>query len=70
MTNTRATLITGIAEQVLALPATDIRRVAIDGVDGAGKTHFADELATELDRRGIPVIRASVDGFHRRAAPC
>jgi uridine kinase len=38
--------------------------VAVDGVDGAGKTHFADELASELTARGAAVIRASVDGFH------
>jgi hypothetical protein len=37
-------------------------------VDGAGKTHFADEVATELTQRGVPAIRTSVDGFHRTAA--
>jgi uridine kinase len=39
-------------------------RVAVDGVDGAGKTHFASELAAALEARGIVVVRASVDGFH------
>lgn len=39
-------------------------RVAVDGVDGAGKTVFADELATVLERRGVEVLRASMDGFH------
>ena len=39
-------------------------RVAIDGVDGAGKTTLADELAEPIRRRGRPVIRASIDGFH------
>lgn len=38
--------------------------VAVDGVDGAGKTVFADELAEVLDSRGVAVFRASVDGFH------
>jgi uridine kinase len=38
--------------------------VAVDGVDGAGKTTFADELAAVLERRGGPVTRASVDGYH------
>lgn len=38
--------------------------VAVDGVDGAGKTVFANELAEVLKRRGIAVLRASVDGFH------
>ena len=38
--------------------------VAIDGVDGAGKTTFADALAVELRSRGSLVERASIDGFH------
>jgi uridine kinase len=32
-------------------------------VDGAGKTHFADELSDELNARGAKVIRVSADGF-------
>lgn len=40
-------------------------RVAIDGVDASGKTTLADELASLLTGRGHPVIRASLDGFHR-----
>jgi uridine kinase len=52
-----------VAEAILALPADRVRRVAVDGVDGAGKTHFADELGKELSDRGVPVIRASADGF-------
>lgn len=43
-------------------------RVAVDGVDGAGKTTFADELAEVLRADGRTVLRASVDGFHRPAA--
>ncbi len=39
-------------------------RVAIDGVDAAGKTSLADELAPLLRNRGRPVMRASVDYFH------
>ncbi len=38
--------------------------VAVDGVDGAGKTRFADELAAALRARGAVTFRASVDGFH------
>jgi uridine kinase len=44
--------------------AAGVTRVGIDGVDGAGKTHFADELAGVLGASGRSVIRASVDGFH------
>lgn len=43
-------------------------RIAIDGVDAAGKTTLADELAPILEARGRPVIRASVDGFLQPAA--
>lgn len=39
--------------------------VGIDGVDGAGKTVFADELATVLARLQ-PTVRISIDGFHQR----
>lgn len=43
------------------------RLVAVDGVDGAGKTVLADELAAELRRRDLSVVRVSVDGFHNPA---
>lgn len=43
-------------------------RVALDGVDGAGKTTLADELADAVIVRGHPCIRASIDGFHRPRA--
>jgi uridine kinase len=39
--------------------------VGIDGVDGAGKTTFAGQLAGAVDR---PVVRISVDDFHHVAA--
>ncbi|MCR2786057.1 MULTISPECIES: uridine kinase [unclassified Microbacterium] len=39
--------------------------IAVDGIDGAGKTWFADGLATAFTG---PVLRASVDGFHRPRA--
>jgi len=52
-----------VAAAVLALPAGRVRRVAVDGVDGAGKTHFADALGVELTVRGAKVIRVSADGF-------
>ncbi len=42
-------------------------RVAVDGVDGAGKTVLAGELAPLL-AQSRPVIRASVDGFHNPRA--
>jgi uridine kinase len=39
-------------------------RVGIDGRSAAGKTTFADELATTLEARGVSVLRASIDDFH------
>jgi uridine kinase len=43
-------------------------RVAVDGVTAAGKTTFAHELAAAIERRGRPVVRLSMDGFHHRRA--
>lgn len=57
-----------IAGAVVERFGTGIVRVGIDGVDGAGKTHLADELAAVLAARDVPVVRASVDGFHHPAA--
>jgi uridine kinase len=50
------------------VPGGDRVRVAVDGPSGAGKTVFADELAAVLRRSGRPVLRASVDDFHRPRA--
>jgi uridine kinase len=38
--------------------------VGIYGIDAAGKTFLADELAAFLIENGHTVIRASLDGFH------
>lgn len=68
MTTTTATprdaLMMVLGENIAQMHIQPATFVGIDGVDGAGKTHFADELGRELARRGRPVIRASVDGFH------
>ena len=53
-----------VAEEIAGLVGDDVVRGAVDGVDGAGKSVFADELADELERTGVRVLRASVDGFH------
>lgn len=42
-------------------------RLAVDGPDTAGKTTLAQDLAGSLADRGRPVVRASLDGFHRPA---
>jgi uridine kinase len=64
----RRRLLTAVAESILGLDLRRIVRVGVDGVDGAGKTTFADELARALEQRGQRVIRASVDGFHNPRA--
>jgi uridine kinase len=43
-------------------------RVAVDGVDGSGKTTFAAELAHTLRSHGRPVVQVSVDSFHHPRA--
>ena len=52
-------------EAIADLPRDRRVLVAVDGVDGAGKTTFADRLAPRLDR---PVVRASEDDFLNPAA--
>ncbi|WP_106816167.1 nucleoside/nucleotide kinase family protein [Microbacterium timonense] len=42
--------------------------VAVDGLDGAGKTVFADGLADVFAEAGDAVFRAGIDGFHRPRA--
>ncbi|TNM71225.1 uridine kinase [Deinococcus radiopugnans ATCC 19172] len=49
-------------------PAHPVLRVAVDGVDGAGKSTFADELAASLRELGREVIRVSADDFHHPRA--
>lgn len=48
--------------------AQDGVRVGIDGVDGAGKTVFADHLAAILSAAGRSVVRVSADDFHQPRA--
>ena len=65
---TRETLITAIASQIESVRSGHPTRVAIDGIDAAGKTRMADELAEALRARNRWVIRASIDGFHNPTA--
>ncbi|QOZ70151.1 uridine kinase [Bradyrhizobium arachidis] len=60
----RKKFLSDLADRLVATSPDRTARVAIDGVDGAGKTTFADELGTLVATKGRPVIRASVDGFH------
>lgn len=57
-----------LAAEILSSYAHGRVIVAVDGIDGAGKTHFADDLALALTATGHSVFRASVDDFHRSQA--
>lgn len=65
---TRKRLLTEVAKRLVDVFPYRTMRVAIDGVDGAGKTTFADELHACVSAFGRPVIRASVDSFHNPKA--
>lgn len=61
----RAVTLSAVADAIEGLcGSVPVVRVGIDGVDGAGKTVFGDELGDVLTGRGWRVVRASVDGFH------
>ncbi len=66
--NQRQTLLREVANRILNAPSNGVLRVAVDGVDGAGKTMFADELAPYLATSGRQIIRAGVDSFHNYRA--
>jgi uridine kinase len=63
----RSQLLQRLVRRVVRIDRLHPLRVAIDGVDAAGKTTLADELAAPLEALGRPVIRASIDGFHNPA---
>jgi uridine kinase len=59
----RKTLLKNIAEIILLKDLDHPTRVAIDGINLAGKKTFADELTPIIEGRGRKVIRSSIDGF-------
>lgn len=64
MSATRDALLADLSDELLSYTPRGRTLVAIDGVDGAGKTVFADAWAEELAARDRAVVRASIDGFH------
>jgi uridine kinase len=68
MADPHAAVVAELADRIEALRRPHPVRVAIDGIDAAGKTTLADELASVLRRRGREVVRVSADGFHRPRA--
>ncbi|NYE20082.1 uridylate kinase [Microbacterium immunditiarum] len=61
----RQTVINDVADRLVRLADGKTLRVAVDGRTASGKTTFANELASTIGDMGRPVIRASIDGFHR-----
>lgn len=66
MNKPREELLKTVANMIARLPHGGVVKVAVDGVDGAGKTTFANELVPYIGALDRPVIRASVDGFHNK----
>lgn len=60
----RADALAFVAARIPAFDGQRCPRIAIDGPDGAGKTHFADALAGLLRGQRRPVARISLDDFH------
>ena len=57
-----------LAHSILQVQCPHPLRIAIDGVQTAGKTTLGDALVAPIEARGRPVLRASIDGFHRPRA--
>jgi len=64
----RSELLAELTRRIDSVKRDHPLRVAIDGVDAAGKTTLAYELAGRLHISGRQVIRASIDGFHNPRA--
>jgi uridine kinase len=64
----RRELLERLAVAIGSIHADHVVRVAVDGMDAAGKTTMANELVPLIRRRGRPVIQVSGDGFHRPRA--
>ena len=62
----RAAVIAGLAAFLRTRQPGERVLVAVDGVDGAGKTTFADELASALGAGGgrRQILRVGLDDFH------
>ncbi|MFI5933343.1 uridine kinase [Actinoplanes sp. NPDC051494] len=52
----------------MSIIPVEARRVAVDGVDGVGKTTFARRLVADLNAAGRPAVHISADGFHHPRA--
>jgi uridine kinase len=64
----RATVLDEFAAKLASVSLGRPVRVALDGRTASGKTILADEIASCIRDKGRPVIRTSIDGFHRPKA--
>lgn len=64
----RKILIKRLGERIYQQNRSHPLKVAIDGIDAAGKTTLADELARYLSQYDREVIRVSEDNFHNPAS--
>lgn len=58
-------LLRDLAARIARIDRPHPIKVAIDGIDAAGKTTLADALAAVMGAGGREIVRASIDGFHR-----
>jgi uridine kinase len=64
----RRAVLTRVADEIIRRRSVGgVLLVAIDGIDGGGKSTFADELAVMLEA-DVPVIRSTADSFHNPRA--
>ena len=63
----RYAAVLALAARIVALLPQQRIAVAVDGVDGVGKTMLADEIADAVGPRRH-VMRVSIDGFHHPSA--
>ena len=68
MSAARQLLLDTLLRRIGEVSGPGLTMVAVDGVDGAGKTRFADALAARLEADGQTAVRTGIDGFHNRRA--
>jgi uridine kinase len=68
VTAARAQLLDTLSARITCIMGRGLTMVAVDGVDGAGKTMFADALAHRLENDGLTVVRTGIDCFHNPRA--
>jgi uridine kinase len=61
----KADVLDALATEILQQYSRGRVIIAVDGLDGSGKTHFARGLAEAIAQRGHAVFTASIDDFHQ-----